>query len=714
MYNVQVTSLIGRPQVDGWAHVIVSPNRQSVWVLAVAGDHARNVGKDVLDLLQPEKLDVTTDPAAVYQLILDVIHDVDDKDCDISLATLIVGEAKHTYFAVNGSILLRREGKFGVLLKGVEHNVPASIQGKHQPDDIFVLTTKQGLQFENEISIKLEQGFAPSRIVPSLESAAQFENKTALSAVALLSIEEGQQPVAEEPTQPEPIVFPPSETEIPKVEQPAEPPAPVSRQSLREPEATNQPSEERQAALTTAPQQAATTKADLFSQKPPNPSLEKKDDPESEDIKLFISGKKIANDIQSWFKKQLHRVVSVFKSIPQLLGKIRTMPWKSFVPQLRSRHVYVRQNWQRKVAQIIAVVVLIAAAAAAGIWYYNWQRQQAIIAVREQVAPTLEAFETAQGQAESQPLAARDTAATTREELETTLQTLPENSPALGYLEAQLAIVNEFYESLANREELSELPIAFELREQIDDFVVTQSGLTEGQLFFLDGQSGSVILVDPETGERTQQSYELSAPVRDASAREETSQIWLLSDNVTQIRPTSDANTNQLIASSDTVTTGTQLSAFGTSAYLLSPKDRDIYRYAIDEDGNASEATSWVRSAPGIEFDTISSMIIDGDIWLATQNGEIFNLRSGNLQDFEVTGLEEPFTGVLQLFTTGESDFLYVLEPSQRRLVRLNKDGTFDREYTSASLASVVSFVIDEPAAIGYAASGSLVYRLEL
>jgi hypothetical protein len=52
---------------------------------------------------------------------------------------------------------------------------------------------------------------------------------------------------------------------------------------------------------------------------------------------------------------------------------------------------------------------------------------------------------------------------------------------------------------------------------------------------------------------------------------------------------------------------------FNTYLYVFNPQERNIYRYLQNAEG-LSDPIGWLTDKQGLEFDTITSMAIDGDV----------------------------------------------------------------------------------------------------
>ena len=68
------------------------------------------------------------------------------------------------------------------------------------------------------------------------------------------------------------------------------------------------------------------------------------------------------------------------------------------------------------------------------------------------------------------------------------------------------------------------------------------------------------------------------------------------------------------------------LSNWGSNFYLV--QDKDIYKYSPVDNGYSS-GSSWIKGNVSFNWEEITSMAIDGNIWLLTKNGAIYKLASG-------------------------------------------------------------------------------------
>ena len=86
-------------------------------------------------------------------------------------------------------------------------------------------------------------------------------------------------------------------------------------------------------------------------------------------------------------------------------------------------------------------------------------------------------------------------------------------------------------------------------------------------------------------------------------------------------------------------------------------------------------------------------MAIDGFIYVLYNDGRISKFQGGQPVDFTITGLDKPLSSPVSLFTAPDDEvqYLYVADAGNQRVVQLEKDGRFVRQF-KPSLGEPVTF----------------------
>lgn len=139
--------------------------------------------------------------------------------------------------------------------------------------------------------------------------------------------------------------------------------------------------------------------------------------------------------------------------------------------------------------------------------------------------------------------------------------------------------------------------------------------------------------------------------------------------------------------------------------------------YIIDRSvGQVKSYTTTGRTFGGqttsITNDVISDaadLAIDGNIYILSR-GTIYKFNSGQKQPFNSAVTD--FSNVGKLYTEVGFQNIYVLDPSKRRIVILNKDGGMVKTLTSDQFTDMRDFAVDENARLIYVLNGSELLRV--
>jgi hypothetical protein len=112
-------------------------------------------------------------------------------------------------------------------------------------------------------------------------------------------------------------------------------------------------------------------------------------------------------------------------------------------------------------------------------------------------------------------------------------------------------------------------------------------------------------------------------------------------------------------------------------------------------------------------LEAIRSLSIDGFVYLLDKN-TIHQFGSGRPQNFSLSPVEPPLSNPTKMIALKESDYIYVLEPDQQRVVMYNKKGNFLAQYKGSELDKLVDMAVDEKAGQLYLISGTTVYQSKL
>jgi len=107
------------------------------------------------------------------------------------------------------------------------------------------------------------------------------------------------------------------------------------------------------------------------------------------------------------------------------------------------------------------------------------------------------------------------------------------------------------------------------------------------------------------------------------------------------------------------------------------------------------------------------SMTIDGSIWISI-GSELVRYVQNQRDVFSVSDMDQPFSQVVSIFTTTDSDRLYILDTGTGRVVSGLKAGGYQGQWIDERLKQATSLVVDEETHKGWVVVGSSVLSMDL
>ncbi|GIK84367.1 MAG: hypothetical protein BroJett025_09890 [Patescibacteria group bacterium] len=684
MLRLKVTPVVGLPQFTGWSQVAestVSVSVRLIVVYAISGKHAGNVGRDISEKVSDYYF---YDAEQLHEFLQQLVSYAHANECKMYFACAVLGRSKSIFATYGGTIFLKRGEKSGKILSS-EYEVKL-VEGTYESDDVFVLTTLQADQFLSEIQLKFQQGYDVDIIITSVVPGLHAQDDSSLSALVFVNKDEDKNEVVAET----------KEESAPFLE--------VSEEDLVE------------EVLSDA------TEVDLA-----QVSLE------VDKIQVPESVNKAADLGKHWFEVIKDKSVPFFKWLLRLLKKLLLQIWLKMrqidfkrvadaVSQVRregmqslfnKRTVYVsdvsrprKGLWKLLVAAVVTLVAL------GLIGVFSYQRNKEEQRIQSLLVPIQSSVSLAKEQVVTDPIVARQTIASALEQI-SNLEKENEQSSSKQLLAKEKEALTLYLESISGREELQELETFYDLRLAKSDFIATGIDMQNNSIIVYDKEMKQVLLLDSDTKKVRIRNFSDRSEFSGAVMQGEY--IFVISNGVYKYKINLDEDTEleTVREAGDSNKTASLLDAYDRFVYVVNPEKRNIYRYAETEDGY-SEPVGWMKSATGIRYEDLRSMSIDGDVWLTTSDGQIKKFTSGREETLTLRGLDVAFTSDIYAYTNENLEKLYVLDPSNNRIILFNKNGDFVREIKSVSLGAASAITASESLGKIFVASGSIVYQINL
>lgn len=666
---LRVTPVVGLPQFNGWSHVwelVLDPQTTCVFCLSVSGDNASNIGRDItasIEQLPPRSAQ------GLYQTLADCIQLTHDQHGQLSISGGIFRNKRSIFATYQSAIILKRGAKVGRIIQS--DTELQLIEGRFDIDDVFVFSTDAARQFMPQIELSFQRGFDSDGVITAIVPALHSLDDSSSSALAFVA-------VVEEDKLLEPEAPPAMEIDFQTTSDEAQPVVAIQQE----------------------PEEQLTTPALQADEEPLTPLT----DQSHGNLEKLLLGEKLskAGTMLSDFGA---KVMIGSKKVGNVARTVtRSFSSNTYLDEVAAKKA---RTWLIIIVSAIALISIVAL-----VLWHNSKKTEA--QALEAAAPYRSQLSSIVASAATDPIPARETAGVLIE----TIKSAQSKADASGEkrtakeLAEVLVEAQSAYQEISGKEEVSELPVFYDLRLVTSDFIALLATSAGDNALFIDTEKKQTIGLNLQTKAVFESDLSSLAPIKSLAPFQDT-QTVLLADGLYSLDLVDGAQAVKLKEEGDSNRDATLIASFGSYVYVFNPDKRNIYRYIKQEDGY-SDPVGWLVDPLGVPFESVVSWAIDGDIWMGTQGGQILRFASGKSQDFVVTGLSDSFTSALYVVTREDLNNIYVLEPARSRLVVLSKEGQFIREIKNSSLGAATQALISADGSTAYVVSGSTVFSVEL
>lgn len=147
--------------------------------------------------------------------------------------------------------------------------------------------------------------------------------------------------------------------------------------------------------------------------------------------------------------------------------------------------------------------------------------------------------------------------------------------------------------------------------------------------------------------------------------------------------------------------------------YILDKKSNQILKYVNAGNDKFSKSEYFAEDSKH-DLSNAVSMTIDGSIWILYKNGAIQKFTKKELQSFKTPTFDKPLTNALHIVTDVDMNNLYILDPINKRVIVIGKDGTFKEQYVNNQLEKAKNLEILEKDKIIYFLADDNVYKITM
>lgn len=155
------------------------------------------------------------------------------------------------------------------------------------------------------------------------------------------------------------------------------------------------------------------------------------------------------------------------------------------------------------------------------------------------------------------------------------------------------------------------------------------------------------------------------------------------------------------------------IGSYNSKLYALDTAVNQISKHLPSTTGFGKGAY-WLSPEANLKLDDVVSLVIDGAVYLAKNNGEIWKLESGRKQDVDLGWIDPPLQANSKISTKTNSDNLFILGTQTKRIIILNKKtGRLISQLTSPDFSNPLNFSVDEKEKKIYVLDGGKVLSIK-
>jgi len=232
-------------------------------------------------------------------------------------------------------------------------------------------------------------------------------------------------------------------------------------------------------------------------------------------------------------------------------------------------------------------------------------------------------------------------------------------------------------------------------------------GRAGGNLIVFDSQNQQLYDLNESSGKGTAVKTTLTAAKKIVGLDDKNAVIW---DGNNQIYKYSlDKKT---AASALTLAEPiTDMETYGGKLYTLRPQKNQIYKHFPT--GDKFNSGSGVLKG-GNDLKNAVGLAIDGGFYILKTGGQIIHYLKGQPEDIKFIPLANPaLDAPLQICSYDQSNYAYILDGKNQRVVAYDNHGILKRQYTSKSFDNLKAMAVDGPAKKIFLLNGNKIFEID-
>jgi len=243
-------------------------------------------------------------------------------------------------------------------------------------------------------------------------------------------------------------------------------------------------------------------------------------------------------------------------------------------------------------------------------------------------------------------------------------------------------------EKIRNIKRITDLALIVDFKEENQETKLDKFILSKTSIIALGRESSSIYTYTIKDKKIFKKQTDSLAPASACLKDEDTVLLYGVDKKFFEFNPTKNSLKQTEVSSESNVD---DMTIYNQKLYTVSSEANQVFKHSPTIVGFA-KGTPWIKGEVNLE--NSKSIAVDGTIYVL-KNSELIKLANGNKIDFSLT-TEPALSAPTKIWTSSESSYLYIFEPSSKKIVVFDKQGKLKIQYLFEQLDNPKDFSVLE------------------
>lgn len=357
---------------------------------------------------------------------------------------------------------------------------------------------------------------------------------------------------------------------------------------------------------------------------------------------------------------------------------------------------------------VVALVLIVIIAVGAGYQYKLSRDQKIKMQFTQALQEAKDNFNNAKGLSALNPNEAKSKLDLAKDKINQALALKPKDADAQQFRKQ----IEEESPKILQEASVADFPVFLDMDLVKKNFRATSMSLSKDKLLLLDQEVKTAVVVDlTKKSNQILAGAEQLGEAQFGSLNGGLAFIYSKDKGILKI----DITNSKLSVVSKKDTNFGQIKdiyGFAGNIYLLDTVNQ-VWKFLPTADGY-SDAREYLSKDTKADFSNALRMQIESSVYILKTGGEILRFTKGEKDNFSLGGLPSAVKDPKSIFTSSDTDNLYLLDPGNSRLLILTKTGSYKGQLTGSKFATATDLVVDEVGKKVYLLEGGKIYSVDL